>query len=124
MGNHVAGQAIGRAAEVLSLRRQPGESALDILDRICGPYYACDTEFESEDPANPGQVHPDFDSYTDPHPYAALGLLMLEAFAPNGLADLSRYSPMLDAGNPREEAACAAWRAEVYGRFNARYGFC
>lgn len=124
MGNHAAGQAVGLAAQHALSVRAPGETALDILDRACRKYRGSDAEFESEDTANPGVVHPDYDSYTDPHPKAALGMLMVEAFAPNGLADLPTYAAMLDGDDPDEEVAFDKWSAEVDAPFTARYGFC
>jgi hypothetical protein len=123
MGNHVVGKAMGLAAEEAIRGRRPGEAPLAILDRICGPYRGADAEFEAEDPAMQGFVHPEFADYTDPHPKAALGMLMLEAFAPNGTSDLVRYAPMLCTG-PGEEAACDAWWEEVYEPFNKRFNFC
>lgn len=124
MGNHVAGQAVGLAAEAALKARQPGQTALTLLDVACLKYRGADAEFEAEDPANPGSVHPNFDNYTDPHPEAALGMLMVEAFAPNGLADLPRYAAMLDGAGDEESAACDAWWAEVYEPFCKRYQFC
>mgnify|MGYP003430721545 FL=1 len=124
MGNHVAGQAIGQAAELAIATRKSGETALGILDRICKKYRGSDAEFEAEDPEAPGNVHPDYGDYRDPHPQCALGRLMVEAFAPAGLEDLSRYAPMLDADDPLEEAAYDAWAAEVEAPFSKRYGFC
>lgn len=113
---------MGKMAEVLLSRRLPGESAIDLLDKICRPYAKTDAEFESEDPNDPNCVHPDYDRYTDPHPKAALGMLMLEAFAPNGVTDLKRFEPML-ADHPDSAAACDAWWEEVYGQLKMRYGF-
>ena len=123
MGNHQAGREIGKAAEAAVAVRKAGETALAILDRVCSRHRGCDAEFESEDPNNPSNVHPDYDSYTDPHPGAALGMLLIEAFAPNGMADLPRYAPMLSRG-PEEEKACDAWWTEVYFKFRDRFGFC
>lgn len=123
MGNHSAGYAMEQAAVDAVARRHPDESALSILDRICEPWRDCDAEFESTDPNNPDCVHPDFDKSTDPHPMASLGMLMLEAFAPNGVADLERYRPMLDGDGDAEETACDAWWAEVYDPFKQRYNF-
>jgi hypothetical protein len=45
MGNHVAGQAVGLAAEQALSTRQPGETALSILDRICNKYRGSDAEW-------------------------------------------------------------------------------
>lgn len=124
MGNHVAGRAIGLAAEHARLTRKPGDTAIELLDRVCARYRGADAEFEAEDPNHPDQVHPDYDDYTDPHPGAALGMLMVEAFAPNGLQDLPRYAAMLDGVGEEEEAAFDAWAAEVEDPFRRRYGFC
>lgn len=124
MGNHDAGLAIGLAAEAAVGNRKEGEAALSILDRICKPYRGCDAEFESRDPENPHNVHPEFDDFRFPHPKAALGMLMLEAFAPNGLADLPRYQPMLGEPGEQEIAACDAWWDEVRDQFTTRYEFC
>ncbi len=123
MGNHTVGQAIERAAIDAKKSRRPGESALDILDRICNPYRNCDAEFESTDQNNPDCVHPDCDDSRHPHPSMALGMLLLEAFAPNGVADAERYRPMLDGTGEAEEMACDAWWAEVREPFSARYNF-
>ncbi|HRQ47934.1 MAG TPA: hypothetical protein PK725_13360 [Rhodocyclaceae bacterium] len=123
MGNHAIGNAVGPQAEEAVRARRPGESALAILDRLCNPWRNTDAEWESADPANPACVHPEYDQYTDPHPKAALGMLMVEAFAPNGLADLPRYEPMFDADDPNEETATDAWWDEVYTPFKQRYNF-
>ncbi len=123
MGNHAAGKAIGLAAEQAVRGRREGESALEILDRICRPYQGADAEFEAEDPQRPGHVHPEFAEYRKPHPKAALGMLLLEAFAPNGMDDLQRYSPMFGAG-PDADAACDAWWSEIRDPFAKRYDFC
>lgn len=124
MGNHAVGQAMDRAAQQAVRTRQPGESAIQILDRICTPYRNTDAEFESTDPAAPDQVNPEFDDSRDPHPNAALGMLLLEAFAPHGVADLLRYAAMLNDDDPQAEFACDAWWAEVCEPFRKRYQFC
>ena len=123
MGNHVAGEAMGRMGQMLYERRRPEETAIDLLDQICMPYKNCDAEWEAGDPARPGHKHPDIDSYTDPDPKAGIGMLMVEAFAPNGLKDLPRYQPMFDADHPDHESATDAWFEEVYDKFKARYEF-
>lgn len=130
MGNHVAGKAIGLLAQTLWERRQPGETALELLDQACAGYRNCDAEFEAEDPNNPGHDHPEYCSYTDPHPKAGLGMLIVEAFSPNGVVDLPKYEAMLigDDGSEgaaeREEVACDLWWAGPYAQFRKRYGFC
>lgn len=118
MGNHQAGSAMGRMAAQLIDRRKPGETALQLLDTICEPWRACDAEFESEDLANPGQVDPRAEDYRLPP--LALGLLMIEAFAPHGLADLERYQ----AADPEDEEATDTYWLEVIEPFDKRYDFC
>lgn len=124
MGNHFVGKAIGLAAEVALSNRKPGDTALSLLDAVCRGHEGCDAEFEAEDPANPGRIHPEINDYCDPHPNAALGMLMLEAFAPNGVADISKYAPMLISNHPDGENATDLWRDEVCIPFSKRYGFC
>lgn len=126
MGNHSAGYAMDRAAR-LAVSNRGQRSALSILDDVCSPYRGCDAEFESQNPDEPDEVHPLFDNSTDPHPQSPLGMLLVEAFAPNGLQDLGRYSPFLDdaaRGTDAEEAAYDHWESEVYKPFRQRYGFC
>ena len=130
MGNHAVGFSVGPQAEEALRARKPGETALSILDRLCDRWRNTDAEWESFDPQNPDCVHPEFDHFTDPHPKAALGMLMVEAFAPNGLADLPRFQYMvaeLQDGEAYDEDAdndaCDAWWAEVYTPFKQRYNF-
>jgi len=129
MGNHDLGRSIGREAQICFERRQAGERAIDILDRICKGRGG-DAEFEAEDPQNPGYQHPDYGNYTDPDPKAGLGMLMVEAFAPNGLKDLPKYDGVLgvplNATSEQQKAADHSsdlWWAEVYRPFKERYGF-
>lgn len=124
MGNHTAGNAMGKTAQAMLANRPQGMTALAILDVICEPYRGCDAEFESSHPTKRDEVHPDFSDWCDPHPGAALGMLMLEAFAPNGVADLPRYAPMLEGGDEAADEACDAWYAEVGTPFAERFGFC
>jgi hypothetical protein len=124
MGDHHIGREMGLKAEAALAKRRPGATALDMLDRICEPHRGRDAEFESEDPRVPGNVHPEFDNYTDPHPKAALGMLMLEAFAPGGVAAMDRYDGMGSDDPDEDEAATDRWFAEVYEPFRERYGFC
>jgi hypothetical protein len=99
-------------------RRKDGESALDILDLACNPWRGADAEFESTDPDNPSQVHPDYDDYRVlPSPMA---LLLVEAFAPNGLAELPRY----ESEKPDDDAYGDAYWDEVIEPFEKRYRFC
>ena len=68
MGNHVAGSAMGKQAQLLMSNRPSGMTALQLLDMICEPHRGCDAEFEAEDPSRPGHVHPEFRDWCDPHP--------------------------------------------------------
>ncbi|MDR0274103.1 MAG: hypothetical protein LBI48_01945 [Burkholderiaceae bacterium] len=117
MGTHAIAKSVGLGAEYALKNRKPGQTALEILDMLCAPWRGCDAEWEAEDPQRPGYMHPEFYDYTDPHPKAALGMLMIEAFAPNGLADLPKYRTGTDEAE-------AAWWAEVYEPFKQRYDFC
>lgn len=117
MGNHYAGNAMGKQAQLLMANRPPGMTALQLLDLICEPHRGCDAEFESEDPDRPGHVHPEFPDWCFPHANAGLGMLLLEAFAPNGVADLGRFST-------DDEEAQDAWWDEVVVPFRKRYDFC
>lgn len=134
MGNHTAGRLIADYAAMLVQTRGPDQSALDVLDAAvakakANPGFSPDAEFESQDPNDPTSTHPEFIMDTDPHPSSPLGMLMLEAFAPNGTADVERYRPMLE-GTPdgeedeAEETACERFWEEVKDPFRARYGLC
>ena len=125
MGNHTIARVIGPQAEHAVTTRRPGESALAILDRLCQPWRDTDAEWSAVDPSNPSRVHPDYPEITSPHPHASLGMLMVEAFAPNGLADLPRYAPMLSTDATREARfeADEAWWNEVGEPFKKRYEF-
>lgn len=125
------GRAIGWMAHELVVLRKPGDSALELLDLICAPHRGTHAQFEAWDSDRPGRTGRAFERYTDPHPAAWLGMLMVEAFAPHGLADLPRYRPMLHGpksshlapGTAAAEAAYLAWWSEVYVPFRTRYGF-
>lgn len=108
MGNHAVGLAMGRLAEEMIDRRHPNESALDLLDKICGPYRNSDAEFESADPENPTQTHPKYDQYTDPD--GPIGRLIKEAFAP-------------DFPDPVDDDDWESWFDGPYGEFRKRYEF-
>ena len=136
MGNHQAGDLIANFAEMFAAQRKPNESALDILDRAVERAKACsgfspDAEFEASHPKKPGIVHSVIGHWTDPHPLAPLGMLMVEAFAPNGLRDLPKYWWVMgvpedeypDAGQLNDEAT-ERWWQEVKEPFRKRYGLC
>jgi hypothetical protein len=112
---------MGKQAQMLMSNRPSGMTALQLLDVICEPHRGCDAEFESEDPSRPGHVHPEFGDWREPHPMAGLGMLMLEAFAPNGIADQQRYAPGFDERD--DEKALTAWYDEVKNPFRKRYDF-
>ncbi|MDR1849511.1 MAG: hypothetical protein LBQ75_05685 [Zoogloeaceae bacterium] len=130
MGNHTVGKAIGQLAEEAVRGRKPGEAALDILDRICKRWGNCDAAFDSVDPDNPSSYHPDYDDTRIPHPKAALGMLLVEAFAPNGLDDLHKYqyfavcdSRSADYDEAKDTEALETWAAEIEAPFKKRYNF-
>lgn len=116
MGNHQAGHAMGLMAQMLYERRRPGESALQLLDVICEPYRGCDAEFESTNPQNPSQVGDPADYR---YPPWGLGQLMIEAFAPNGAADVERYR-----GLDLEDDVYDTFYEQVIRPFAERYEFC
>jgi hypothetical protein len=116
VGNHAAGIEMGLDAEIKSKSRVRTDSALELLDAICEPYKNFDVEFE--------YANEHFNYLTDPHPYAALGMLIVEAFAPNGLNDLDRYSLMISSTTADSALAEQRWNIEVYKPFKNRYGFC
>ena len=133
MGNHAAGRLVVLHVERALAARTADQSALDVLDLAVSRAktengFGSDVEFESTDPDHPEQVHPDYTDERDPHPSAKLGMLLLEAFAPNGVADAERYRPMIEGTPPggdeaAEEAAYDAWSEEVGQPFDDRYGF-
>jgi hypothetical protein len=135
MGNHTAGDLIANYAAFFSEHRKPNEAALDVLDRAVAKAkvtsgFSPDAEFEASHPTEAGTVHPIIGNWTDPHPLAPLGMLMVEAFAPNGLRDLPRYwwttgftDDYPDAERLHEEAYFH-WSEEVYEPFRKRYGLC
>jgi len=113
MGNHTAGRAMGKAAE-MALEMRTDQKALDLLDKICEPWRGCDAEFEGEDPKRPGYVHPEYSKYTDPN--GPMGLLIIEAFGDPD-RDYMR-------GWPEDADAVDQWWDGPYGKFRARYEFC
>ena len=100
MGNHTAGTAMAKAAEIALRLRRPEDKALELLDLICEHWRGCDAEFDDY-------------AFLDGIESPALALLILEAFAPNGLADIAKYSSDEDA-----------FYEEVYSKFSERYAFC
>jgi hypothetical protein len=128
MGNHTAGDLINAYATQFAAQRTDGETALDVLDKAVkaaksSSGFTPDVEFEASDPDRPGYTHPEFTFWTDPHPKAVLGMLMVEAFAPNGLADLPKYTPASDSEEDSDDAY-DLWETEVGSPFNRRYELC
>jgi len=127
MENRTIGTRMGLAAQTALLARAKGESALSILDKICSPYHGLNADFDAWDPADARSQHPVIRSHLDAHPQAALGMLMVEAFAPDGLADLAQYQPAFDkttAGTWSErDDALDLWYVHVEEPFRKRYDF-
>lgn len=136
MSNHMSGDLIAKFAAIYSANRDSLETPLGILDRAVAKAksvsgFTPDAEFESSHPIKPGLVHLHVNNWTDLHPEAPLGMLMVEVFAPNGLRDLPKYWPMArgaEVGNAsevaEEEKACDLWYAEIGDPFRKRYGLC
>lgn len=136
MGNHTAGDLIANFAELESAQRKPTETALEILDCAvkrakASSGFSPDVEFEASHPTKPGTVHPVIGFWTDPHPLAPLGMLMVEAFAPNGLRDLPKYWWALGVpddefpdADKMNEASYDLWYEQVKKPFRERYGLC
>ncbi len=118
MGDHTIGKAMGVAADAWWRRETvpTKEEALAALDVICSPYRGRDAEFEAEDPARPGHIHPAYDNYTDP--LGPIGMLIMIAF------DATEAEASL--GN---EDVCpwhdgvGTFNAGPYARFCRRYEF-
>lgn len=93
MGNHAAGKAMGKTAELM-LAHRGDQSAAALLDAICEPWRNCDAEFEAEDPNNPGKIHPDYTFYTDPN--GPLGILINEVWGENGVTYMEQVDGVPD----------------------------
>ena len=121
MGNHDAGRAMGRMAD-LALKMRTNQTALEILDQICEPYRGCDAEFEAVDPANPHRTHPEYFRYTDPN--GTLGRLIQEAFDPktDWIRLLREAAESHD--DDRMEAFWNSWGEGPEKEFDTRYEFC
>lgn len=99
-----------RMVEAIIKRRQPGDTALNILDEACGPHRNCDAEFDDDrDPGTP------------------FGDLLIEAFAPGEAFNIwETLEP--DGGHTKKESERAAgevdrWWELVIDPFNERYEF-
>lgn len=114
MGNHTAGLAMGRQTE-MALKMRTNQTAIELLDQICEPWRGHDAEFEGEDPNHPGNVHPDYDNYTDPN--GPMGRLIAEAFGEPGHDYVAGWLK-------GEDEAIDAWVDGPYEAFRARYNFC
>jgi len=121
MGNHEAGKAMGRMAE-MALKMRTNQTALELLDEICEPYRGCDAEFESVDPNNPRQTHPEYGDYTDPK--GPLGFLIREAFDSSvDWIDLQRKADETGDSDKVDEFY-ESWGEGPERQFSARYEFC
>ena len=121
MGNHEVGRAMGRMAEI-SLKMRTNQTALELLDEICKPYRGSDAEFESVDPNNPRQVHPEYCQYTDPK--GPLGVLIREAFAPTVDWSALQCKAEKTGNDDKIEEFYESWGEGPEKQFNARYEFC
>lgn len=101
MGNHSAATAMIQTALAVNTRRTEGDTALAILDLACKPYTNCDAEFDGRE-----------------YPGEPFGDILIEAFAPHGLADKDRYLQDID-----REGESETWWKEVKEPFKARYTF-
>lgn len=129
MGNHTAGELANTNVLIALANRKADEPALSVLDRAmektkAASGFSPDAEFEAADPNNPGHVHPDFHDYRYPHEKNPMGLLLVEAFAPNGLADLDRYINPDDLDDDQEEELTDRIWDEIITPFSDRYGLC
>jgi hypothetical protein len=121
MGNHAAGQAMGKAA-MLALKMRTNQPALALLDEICKPYEGCDAEFETtrEDEALLGGCH----DYCNPD--GPLGTLIAEAFAPerNWKAEWKDWIGSDDFGNEGNGNVRDNWYDGPEREFRKRYDLC
>lgn len=127
MGNHSAGRAMGRSAEIalkLTRHKPTRQEALDLLDMICEPHRGCDAEFEAEDPNRPGRVHPEYVDYTDP--IGPLGFFIIAAFDESGRDWASDYRAARAKDDDGEafEQFVDDWGEGPEGSFSKRYDFC
>ena len=102
---------MAKAAEIALKLRRPEHKALELLDLICEHWRGCDAEFDDY-------------AFLDGIESPALALLILEAFAPNGLADLAKYSSYDDEDDEDDTDDEDAFYKEVYSQFSERYAFC
>lgn len=121
MGNHEVGRAMGRMAE-MALKMRTNQTALEILDEICEPYRGSDAEFESVDPNNPRQTHPEYGQYTDPK--GPLGILIREAFDPKVDWIALEREAVASSDDDKIEAFYESWGEGPARKFDARYEFC
>ena len=120
MGNNRLGATFAKIAETMVARRREGETAMEILDAAAeaAEIRGMDMDFDGQD----GSDEP-------------LGLLLFEAFAPNGVADAKRYEKLsqsiddgeLEYGSTEHDAAqdeFDAMHEAVHGAFRQRYELC
>ena len=121
MGNHEAGRAMGRMAE-MALKMRKNQTALALLDEICEPYRGADAEFEAVDPKKPGHVHPQYSHYTEPN--GPLGILIAEAFSPAVDWKVLKQEAEKSGNEETIEEFYNSWYDKVESQFSARYEFC
>ena len=120
MGNNRLGATFARIAETMVDRRREGETALEILDAAAEAAEIRGMDMDFDDQNRPDQP---------------LGLLMFEAFAPNGVKDAERYASLeesiddgdLEPGSAELEAAQTEFDSlyqAVHGSFRKRYRLC
>lgn len=112
MGAYNSGLMMGRAAMTWwqNTDAPPTQSeALQALDEICRPHAGKRPKWDSDDPARPGSLHPEYDQFTDPN--APIGRLIAI-----GLAATPEEISMGD------EFSCP-WQDGPLVRFMLRYRF-
>ena len=106
MGNHTAGTAMAKAAEIALRLRRPEDKALELLDLICEHWRGCDAEFDDY-------------AFLDGIESPALALLILEAFAPDE-KDIHTASEILIAAC-RQDWAPISHAGQLHDRASYRF---
>ena len=117
----IAGALIALRA-VKAVRLRNGEAAMDVLTRLCQPYAGRSVYWYAFDVYAPWRSPSGYDDFTLPHPNAALGMLILEAFGKNGLASHDRYLPIFgDILSKESDAAVEAAVDELVRPFERKF---
>lgn len=96
MGNHDAGRAM--VATATALAEHSELEPLAILDIACEPYHGADAEFDD-----------------DTMPEYPFGQILIRAFDPNGVYEMTVYD---------DDEHWETWYEKVYTPFRDRYEFC